>query len=147
MIEETKEEWRELGFFYDSDDEKKEWILTGSKIGLFGFCECLRSYSKNERNNQVSEHDHYGPYMYLKIMTWSEAGINKGSIHGSLKDLLRLSGLIDSQLESATPGDSIAISSEYTSECDYKLILNIMPDAFDPSSPDRMEWAYKIDEK
>ena len=104
MIEETKEEWRELGFYYDRSDEQKEWVLAGSKGGLFGFCDCLRSYCNNEKNNLVSEHDHYGPYMYLKIMTWSEAGISKSSIHGSLEELLRLSDLIETRLEPAKAG-------------------------------------------
>jgi len=33
----TRREWRELGFFYDRDDENKVWRLTGSRAGLLRF--------------------------------------------------------------------------------------------------------------
>ena len=33
----TREEWRELGFFYDRDDDAKEWRLRGSRDGLRRF--------------------------------------------------------------------------------------------------------------
>jgi len=146
MVEETKDEWRELGFYYICDDDAKEWILTGSKSGLMRFCECLGVYGKNEGNSGVSEHDHFGPYMYLKIMTWSEAGVNGRSIHGSLKDLLRLSELIKNKLEASREGDSVVISSEYTETCEYKIRLNVMSHGFDPASPDPMKWADKVAE-
>ena len=147
MIDETKDEWRELGFYYVCDDDAKEWILTGSKSGLMRFYDCLNVYGENEKNAGVSEHDHFGPYMYLKIMTWAEAGINDKSINGSLADLLRLSELIKNKLETSDAGDSVIISSEYAETCDYKIRLNIMPHDFDPASPDPMEWADKIDGK
>jgi hypothetical protein len=93
MIEDTKLDWRELGFHYDRNDEKKEWVLSGSKTGLMKFSQNLKLYSQNEKNNQISEHDHLGPYWYLKIMTSDEPGIDKDSIHGFLVDIARLSEL------------------------------------------------------
>jgi hypothetical protein len=70
----TREEWRELGFFYDPDDRAKTWTLTGSRLGLRRFVECLLEYAADPGNAMQSEHQHYGPYMYLEVMTWPEAG-------------------------------------------------------------------------
>lgn len=143
MISQTEADWRALGFYYDRDDENHEWIIVGSKDGLIRFCECLKSYASDESNIGISEHDHYGPYSYLKIMTWSELGISQSSIHGSLSDLLRLSKLIQSKLDT-TRDDSIVIADEYVPGCDYKIVLKVMDDGFDPASPDSMAWADRI---
>lgn len=48
-----------------------------------GFVLALRTYCDGPRNAKLSEHDHYGPYVYLKVMTWSVAGIDGNSIHGA----------------------------------------------------------------
>jgi hypothetical protein len=151
MIDETKEEWRELGFYYDRYDEKKQWILTGSKSGLLQFSELLKTYAGNPHNERLSEHDHYGPYSYLKISTWTEADIGENSIRGSLADFLHLSRLVETHLASAKEGDSVVISNEYAEKCDYQIIMNVKGCDFDPTSPDPMEWGLersdKIDEK
>jgi hypothetical protein len=34
----TIDEWRELGFFYDLDEESKRWNIIGSATGLKNFC-------------------------------------------------------------------------------------------------------------
>jgi hypothetical protein len=72
--DDTRREWRELGFFYDRDDVSKEWRLVGSREGLRHFAGLLRAYVADPRNEMKSEHEHYGPYMYLEVMTWPEAG-------------------------------------------------------------------------
>jgi hypothetical protein len=89
MKERTRAEWRELGFFYDLNHNSKEWLLMGSRAGLLRFSELLRAYATNPHREGTSEHDHYGPYMYLKVMTWPHAGIDANTIHGSLEDLGR----------------------------------------------------------
>ncbi len=65
----TRREWRELGFFYDYDEKQACWRLVGAQAGLLKFCELLRQYADNPKNDKLSEHDHYGPYSYLKVMT------------------------------------------------------------------------------
>ena len=65
----TQREWRELGFFYDRDDDAKEWRLIGSKEGLRQFAHSMQEYAANPGNDLISEHEHFGPYGYLKVGT------------------------------------------------------------------------------
>ena len=132
----TRREWRELGFFYNSDDETKVWTLTGSREGLLHFRDILLSYAADSRNARESEHEHYGPYMYLKIMTWPEAGFDDKTIRGSLADLARLAKLIEAKLETAPPGSTIGIREEFASDSPYALVLDLRADGFDPAAAD-----------
>ncbi len=67
--EHIKEEWLDLGFFYELDDEIRAWVFKGSRAGLMKLCDLLDAYTCNPSMNQLSEHEHYGPYLYLKLMT------------------------------------------------------------------------------
>ena len=69
----TREGWRELGFYYDFDEARFCWRLIGSRSGLLKLRDILNGYADDPRNEQISEHEHYGPYSYLKLMTWAEA--------------------------------------------------------------------------
>jgi hypothetical protein len=55
-----KDEWRELGFYYDLEqtDNKKEWRFYGDKKGLTSFLQLLEDYTKKSANHFLSEHDH-----------------------------------------------------------------------------------------
>jgi hypothetical protein len=86
----TRQEWRELGFFYDRDDTARCWRVVRSKKGLSRFADVLHGYAADAHNEALSEHAQIGPYMYLKVMTWSEAGVDRDSVHGTLDDLRRL---------------------------------------------------------
>ncbi len=57
------------------------------------FQDALRSYIAEPRNTMESEGEHYGPYMYLEVMTWPEAGFDDHASRGSLEDLARLARL------------------------------------------------------
>jgi hypothetical protein len=133
--EETRSEWRELGFFYDRKESSKEWLLVGSRTGLRRFAALLRAFVA-DRNEMKSEHEHYGPYMYLEVMTWPDAGIDRQSIHGSLKDLGRLAELVEEQLAGLTPGRSLRIREEFAPTAEYTLVLELRDDSFDPASAD-----------
>ena len=50
LNEQTKDDWRELGFFYDYDKNNSCWRLTGSKQGLLKFYDILSDYAKDERH-------------------------------------------------------------------------------------------------
>ena len=39
--------------------------------------------------------------MYLKVMTWTEPGMDENAIYGTLQDLRRLAGIIDAKLQDA----------------------------------------------
>jgi hypothetical protein len=55
----TRREWRELGFFCDRNDQKKEWRLIGSRSGLLRFHDALLEYVDDPCNDYQSEHEHY----------------------------------------------------------------------------------------
>jgi hypothetical protein len=132
----TRREWRELGFFYDLDDENKAWKLTGSRQGLLRFRDILRAYVDDPRNVTKSEHEHYGPYAYLEVMTWPDAGFDGHAIRGPLADLTRLAKLIEDKLATAHPGSSIRIRDEFAIDSPYALVLDLREDGFDPATAD-----------
>jgi hypothetical protein len=132
MDEATRREWRELGFYYEKDDQAKRWRFVGSRAGLMKFHEALLAYVADDRNSQDSQHEHYGPYMYLEVMTWPEAGADGHSIHGTIDDLRRLAGLIGERLASTLPGDRFVIGPEYSPSAEYSMHFEVMEDGFDP---------------
>lgn len=136
LNEKLRSEWRELGFYYESDDQTKEWHFIGSRTGLLRFRDLLLQYVTDPRNEMKSEHEHYGPYSYLEIMTWSEPGMDGHSIHGSLDDLRRLAEIVEQKLLGAQPGTIVRIAGEYTVAAEYTLILFVREDAFDPAAAD-----------
>lgn len=127
------EHWRALGFFYVLDDSNHEWRLTGSRYGLQNFARILTNYTNNPGNDLPSEHDHLGPYMYLKIMTWPQAGISKNSIHGTLPDLQRLATIVDDAVSDMHVGETVRIQMQYTSDAEYAIVLQALDDDTDPS--------------
>jgi hypothetical protein len=131
-----RDEWRELGFFYECDDLSKTWRLVGSRAGLLRFRDALLSYVAEPRNAAKSEHEHYGPYMYLTVTTWDEPGVDGRSIFGSLPDLARLAALIESKLTPARPGTSVRILHEFAADEAYAVILEVKEDGFDPATAD-----------
>jgi hypothetical protein len=136
LKDQTREEWRTLGFHYDREDSTKLWRLSGSRVGLLRFAELLDLYVANPRNQLLSEHEHYGPYSYLEVMTWQDAGIDDHSIHGSLEDLERLGVLIRSTVEQLRPGQSAEIREHFAADSNYGLMLSLRNDGFDPASLD-----------
>jgi hypothetical protein len=132
----TREDWRELGFHYELDHPSKEWRLMGSRGGLLRFRDLLRKYVSDPRNALKSEHEHYGPYMYLKVMTWPEAGMNADAIFGPLSALDRLASLIEARLPSVEVGASLRIGAEFAIDAEYSLVLQLQADDFDPASAD-----------
>jgi hypothetical protein len=134
--ETTRREWRNLGFFYDVDESQKEWRLVGSRSGLLRFRDILQEYVANPRNETESEHDHYEPYMYLKVLTWSEPGIDGNAIYGTLQDLRRLASIIEAKLKDTQPGSVLRIQEEFADSCQYCLVLDVRNEGFDPASAD-----------
>jgi len=136
LNEQTKDDWRELGFFYDYDESNSCWRLIGSRQGLLKFCNILNDYAKDERNAPLSKHEHYGPYWYLKFITWNEPQITSHAIAGTLKDFERLSKLTKQKLENAIIGDRIVIDSDYSLLNEAKLILEVKENDFDAAKAD-----------
>lgn len=134
--EATRADWRELGFFYDVDDETRQWRLVGSRTGLLRFAELLDRYVADPANGLEGEHEHYGPYMYLEVMTSKNPSIDDHSIHGTLTDLARLASITRTRVSNALPGQTVVIKDDYAGEAQYSLVLQLRPDDFDPSSVD-----------
>ncbi len=136
----TRQEWRELGFWYDRDDDAKEWRVVGSVAGLRKFARMVQTYASDPRSIQISEHDHFGPYWYLTIGTWNVPLIGKDWIAGPLPDLLRLSALVIERIANARTGETFKLREAYASTSPYELILDVRDDTFDPASADTGCW-------
>ncbi len=132
----TVEEWSELGFFYDVDDEEKEWLFVGSLNGLSKFSDLLENYVADKRNEAFSEHEHYGPYMYLKIVTLEEPEIGGRYIGGPLKALHFLRELFKEKLSVTDVGKSFEIGSEFCEDPDYRIKVFVKPSGFHPAKAD-----------
>jgi len=134
----TRQEWRKLGFFYNRDDQAKLWRLIGSRSGLLRLRDALLAYAAEPLNADKGEHEHYGPYMYLEIMTWPEAGFDDHAIRGPLQDLKSLATIIENKLLTAQPGETVRIQTEFAANSPYALILEVREDGFDPAEADPM---------
>jgi hypothetical protein len=136
MTDRLRKHWRDLGFFFELDDRKEAWTLTASRAGLARFRDLLISYVANPGNAAIGEHEHYGPYGSLVVMTLPEAGFDGEGIHGSLTDLARLASLIEERVAAAKPGSLIRVREEFAPNSPYTLLLDVREDGFDPSSAD-----------
>jgi hypothetical protein len=132
----TREEWRELGFFYDFDEKDSRWRLVGSRSGLLKFRDILTAYANDPRNEKISEHEHYGPYWYLKLMTCEEAGITEQAICGTTSDFRRLAMIVRGKLDSCGVGSKFIIGNEYAEGSEAVLEFEVREEGFDPASVD-----------
>jgi len=87
-------------------------------------------------NALESEHKHYGPYMYLEVMTWPDPGMDAHAIHGPLEKLAQLADIIEREASAASAGETRRIRSEFAPNAEYELALEMKPDGFDPASAD-----------
>lgn len=144
MDEQTKkltiEEWRQLGYHYSKDDEQKKWMITGSPFGIKTFCKHLKDYALNPKNISKSEHEHYGPYSYLEIMTWNRPGMDKHSIFGTLEDINGLADLINKQVDDSSINEVIIIKEEFAQDSEYSMEIFIKEYGYDPSTSDIQLW-------
>ena len=136
----TQREWRELGFFYDCDDFSKSWRIMGTVQGLQRFAHLVRAYAFNSKNESLSEHEHFGPYMFLEIGTWSHPEITSHWIAGSLRDLSTLATLIESVAELSAVGDRVSLRHQFAAESPYDLIIEVQNEPFDPARADTQCW-------
>ncbi len=132
------EEWRRLGFYCDPPDGTA-WRFIGSRLGLMRFAGLLRDYAQDDANADLSEHDHFGPYGWLEIMTWDRPLVDDHAIAGRAIDLQELADIVEEHLLHATPGTRFVIDTEYSEESTRILLFEVKEDDFDPASADR--WA------
>ena len=138
--EATREEWRDLGFFYDRDDASNSWRIAGTVHGLRKFAGLVRDYALNPKSESLSEHEHFGPYMFLEIGTWSQPEITNHWIAGPLKDLSSLASLIENVADTSPVGERVSLRRLFAAESPYDLIVEVKDDAFDPARDDPQCW-------
>ena len=132
---ETALQWKELGFYYLVDEKEMVWTLRGDRAGLLKFVNSLREYAKNPVNHVIGEHEHFGPYFYLKVTTRSFASITDDGLTGMPEDFLKLASLIERYL--ATPAQkSFVIGKDFAPTATFSIRFEIEEDGFDPSSAD-----------
>ena len=134
--QDTREDWREFGYYYAIDDAAKEWHLHGSVSGLLRFANSLEAYGAIPANERTSEHENLGPHMYLVLATWPVAKLDGHGIFGQAGDMLRLASLVRKCLARAFSGQVLRICQEYAPAAEYTLCLHVHQDAFDPASLD-----------
>lgn len=131
------QEWRNLGFYYEYDGKKASWRFIGSKEGLQKFCDFIDDYVTKPQNAILSEHDHMGPYKYLKIMIFKEPIISENGIWGTLSDLKRLSKIVREKLHFLSTLNKFFIDREYSDKNKSKIEFDVRKDDFDPASKDQ----------
>jgi hypothetical protein len=97
----------------------------------------LLAYVADPQHAMQSAYQHYGPYGSLEVMTWPSAGFDSQSIRGTLKDLARLAGLVETKLAAAKAESAVLIRQEFAPDNAYTLRLDVRDDYFDPASADR----------
>ena len=136
----TRQEWRDLGFFYDRDDDAKEWRIAGSKSGLGKLAAAISKFALDPRNHKKSEHDHLGPYMYLEIGCWPEPQITGHWIAGPLSLLEDLAISIREKVAAAHEGSVILLRDSFAPGSPYELRIEVKAEAFDPARADPNCW-------
>lgn len=132
----TRREWRELGFYYERDDVAKEWRLLGSTGGLRRFAKALQDYAADPRNEALSEHEHFGPYQYLEVGTWTSPEITQHWIAGPLSAIRHLGLTLQAQLNVVSFGGSICLRTIFAPHSPYEFVLQVQADSFDPAEAD-----------
>ena len=136
VAEMTRQEWREFGVYYISDDEAREWHLHGSASGLVRLAEALQRYAGDPNHAAPFEHVHLGPHCYLTVTTWPEPRLDSRGIWGQLHDFERLAGTLRNLLVSSSPGQTHYIREQFVSSAEYSIVLHVESESFDPASLD-----------
>jgi hypothetical protein len=91
-------------------------------------------------NADISEHDHLGPYMYLKIGTWHGPQLTDDWIAGPLPALAQLARDVRARVAAAGEGQKLSFRDSFAPQSTYDLTLKIEPDTFDPARADSGCW-------
>ncbi len=132
-----KDEWRSLGFYYDNGNDNKEWRFFGNKKGLQNFVFLLNDYVKNSKYTELSQETSFGPYSYLKIVTWNKQTITPDYFAGTIEDLTKLKNILADKILSTDIGQTFTIDKEYGIDNQATTIFYVMDDNFDPVSMDK----------
>jgi hypothetical protein len=129
-----RKEWRELGFYYETNQGKNEWLFVGSKKGLLNFIDCIDEHIEFQKG--ISDDSHFGPYSYLKLMTWDKPYIDLKLFAGRKGDFENLKKIYLQKIELTNVGDEFVINEEYSSHNSALLRVKVAGNDFDPVSLD-----------
>ncbi len=136
VSDDIREQWRELGFWCDVDDDKKAWLFRGSRGGLQSFVRLLRAYAGAPRYAPDGEHEHHGPYSDLILVTTPTRRIGDRAICGPQASFADLADLVEVRLAGCGQGDVVVLGQEWSPESEWRLILNVEVDGWDPALHD-----------
>ena len=136
----TRREWRELGFFYDRDEQAKAWRIVGTAAGLKAFADLVHAYASDPKHDALSEHQHFGPYMYLEIGTCREPEITDHWIAGPRTALGALALEIERTIPELPIGGAVSLRQAFASSAVYDLVLERRAEPFDPAGEDKACW-------
>lgn len=134
--EATRQDWRELGFFYMSDELGQVWHLHGSRAGLRKFADRLDNYARASHVALNGGHEHLGPHCYLTLTTWLHADVDRTGIRGQACDFERMASLVRDACASIEPGQTSRVREQFATKAAYALILHAHADGFDPAGLD-----------
>ena len=132
----ARDEWRELGFFYELNKDLQQWRFVGSRAGLLRFRDLLVDRVAKSTNADDSGDVDHRPLVRFAITTWPDPEIDDHGVSGSLEDLRHLATIVERKLSGARPGDRVRIGRDYAPASDYVLALDLRGDDFDPASED-----------
>ena len=101
----TRQEWRDLGFYYISSTEQQKWILHGSKVGLLNLCKLVEEFAA--KNHPLGEHDHLLPHWYLTLTSCDTFSINSRGISGTPKQLNEFAKIFTKSVQNSSKGTDV----------------------------------------
>jgi hypothetical protein len=133
------EEWRQLGFYYElyKNGNVHQWRFFGSKFGFEEFSSLLYKYADDPINVNLSEHEHYGPYYYLKIMTSDVERITADMFEVTIQGARQLADIVLRKAMSHAPGETFSIETEFGNNNTASALFFLMNESFDPASLDK----------
>ena len=136
MKEEARREWRELGFYFTYEEAARRWLFMGSRSGLAKLCRILTNYSADPKHEQISEHEHLGPYQDLKLVTWHAPEIREDGLYGRPSDFVRLAGALVEASRSGAGTRLLGSVFLQGKKAGSEIEVRVATDDFDPAAED-----------
>jgi hypothetical protein len=111
-------------------------MFYGSKAGFDRFASLLIDYAKDPVNKMLSEHEHYGPYHYLKVTTSNQNRITKDMFEVTIPGAVRLAEQIRKGTYSHSPGQTFSIGEDFGTDNTASTLFFVINDSFDPPTLD-----------
>ncbi len=137
LLEITRLEWRELGFFYLRDDAGCVWRLRGGRGGLQRFGQLLSDHVDGPGGLAGREPQQLGPTLMLKIGAAASPVITAQGVWGPQSRLHQLGATVQAWVSGARPGEVMRLKASFAPDAAYELQLEMQDDAFDPALAER----------